>query len=387
MVLAQAQAVPQQPRVPAAAVPLEGDGLKLKVRGLRKTYGAVVALEGASLDLRKGEFVTLLGPSGSGKTTLLMAVAGLNQPDGGEIWIDGSLATYLPSNKRDIGMVFQNYALFPHMTVGENIAFPLKMRKRPGAEIAAAVDRALDLVHLRHAIDRLPTQLSGGQQQRIAVARALVYEPSIILMDEPLGALDKRLRDEMQFEIKHLHDKLKGTFLYVTHDQGEALTMSDRICLMNDAQIEQLGAPSELYFEPVSLFAATFIGDSNVFDGTVSGRSGRDRRIQIAKDTFVTAKSAAEIGSKVKVVVRPEWIAVDGDDASTQRNQIAGTVIEAMLMGAVNRMSVSVAEGRPVAVVGLTAPGMDRPALGRQVTLSWSRESTLVFDAYTGRRA
>ena len=247
---------------------------KLVTRGVRKTYGPVVALDGADVELREGEFLTLLGPSGSGKTTLLMAIAGLNDPDRGEIWIDGKLATWLPPFERDIGMVFQNYALFPHMTIYENVAFPLRMRKQGEAAIREAVRRVLDTVQLPGVEDRMPRELSGGQQQRIALARCFVYEPSIILMDEPLGALDKKLRDALQREVKHLHENLGITVLYVTHDQEEAMVMSDRICLMNDARIEQIGTPADLYFRPASVFAADFLGESNLLPATVAGTGG-----------------------------------------------------------------------------------------------------------------
>ena len=224
----------------------------------------MVALAGADLELREGEFLTLLGPSGSGKTTLLMIVAGLIQPDGGEVSIDGRLATYAPPFKRDVGMVFQNYALFPHLSVGENIAFPLRMRRVPEATIQQEVRRILEVVRLPDVGGRLPRALSGGQQQRIALARCMVYKPSIILMDEPLGALDKKLRDQMQLEIKQLHAELRITVLYVSHDQEEAMIMSDRICLMRDGHIEQIGTPDELYFQPRTRFAAEFLGESNV---------------------------------------------------------------------------------------------------------------------------
>ena len=217
-----------------------GDNIKLSIRGASKSYGAVTALAEASLELAEGELLTLLGPSGSGKTTLLMMVAGLVPPSSGEIWIDGKLATYTPPDKRDIGIVFQNYALFPHLTVFENIAFPLRMRRMRTADIAAAVARALDIVQLPQVAGRLPRELSGGQQQRIALARCMVYSPSIILMDEPLGALDRQLRDQMPLEIKSLHRRLGITVLYVTHDQDEAMAMSDRICLLNHGRIEQI---------------------------------------------------------------------------------------------------------------------------------------------------
>ena len=230
----------------------------------------MVALAGADLETREGEFVTLLGPSGSGKTTLLLLVAGLIQPDGGEVWIDGKLSTYMPPHRRDIGIVFQNYALFPHMTLFENIAFPLRMRRVPEAKIREEVRRVLAIVQLSGVEDRLPAQLSGGQQQRIALARCMVYQPSLILMDEPLGALDKKLRQQLQLEIRQLHQRLGITVLYVTHDQEEALAMSDRICLMNEGEIEQVGAPSDLYFRPRSVFAADFLGESNLLDAVVT---------------------------------------------------------------------------------------------------------------------
>ncbi|HIF88473.1 MAG TPA: ABC transporter ATP-binding protein, partial [Candidatus Thioglobus sp.] len=235
---------------------------KLRTRNVRKTYGSVVALEAASIEMQEGEFLTLLGPSGSGKTTLLMAIAGLNNPDSGDIWIDGKLANFLPPFKRDLGMVFQNYALFPHMNIFDNIAFPLRMRKMPMALIRKEVARVLEIVELDHVAKRFPRELSGGQQQRIALARCFVYKPSIILMDEPLGALDKKLRETLQREIKQLHENLGITVLYVTHDQEEAMVMSDRICVMNDGSIDQIGTPNELYFQPSTMFSADFLGDS-----------------------------------------------------------------------------------------------------------------------------
>src|SRR5499433_3248703 len=223
---------------------------KLRMQGLRKTYGPIVALAGADVDIREGEFLTLLGPSGSGKTTVLLLIAGLIQPDRGALWINGKLATYMPPHKRDIGMVFQNYALFPHMTVEENLAFPLQVRKLGKPEIAARIKRALEMVRLGPYGKRRPGQLSGGQQQRVAVARALVFDPKLVLMDEPLGALDKQLREQMQLEIKHIHGNLGVTVVYVTHDQSEALTMSDRIAVFNDGVIQQLATPDDLYERP-----------------------------------------------------------------------------------------------------------------------------------------
>src|SRR6202051_1790880 len=222
----------------------------LQITGLCKRYGDFVALPPIDLDVAQGEFLTLLGPSGSGKTTLLSLIAGLAQPDDGQVRINGVDVTYGAPYERDIGMVFQNYALFPHMTVAENVSFPLQMRKTDAKATRDKRRQALEMVHLPHLAGRYPRELSGGQQQRIALARCMVYKPSIILMDEPLGALDKKLRDQMQLEIKQLHAELRITVLYVTHDQEEAMIMSDRICLMNDGQIEQIGTPDELYFHP-----------------------------------------------------------------------------------------------------------------------------------------
>ena len=227
-----------------------------------------------TLTSREGEFLTLLGPSGSGKTTLLSLIAGLAHADEGQVLIDGTDVTYSAPYERDIGLVFQNYALFPHMTVEENIAFPLQMRKLGTAEARRKVAEVLEIVRLPHVAKRFPRELSGGQQQRIALARCMVYRPAIILMDEPLGALDKKLREQMQLEIKRIHRELGATVVYVTHDQEEAMTMSDRICLMNAGRIEQLGTPGDLYFRPRSLFVADFLGESNLLPAEVMNVAG-----------------------------------------------------------------------------------------------------------------
>jgi putative spermidine/putrescine transport system ATP-binding protein len=243
----------------------------LELAGVSKRYDSLVAVDDLDLGLRTGEFLTLLGPSGSGKTTTLMMVAGLQQPDAGRITLNGVSVARLPPYRRDIGMVFQSYALFPHMTVRRNIAFPLEMRGLAKAEIARLVDEALALVKLPDHGDRLPRQLSGGQQQRVALARAMVYRPALLLMDEPLGALDKKLREQLQLEIKRVHRERGISVLYVTHDQEEALTMSDRIAVFNRGRIEQIGTPEELYDRPATRFVASFIGDTNF----LSGRSSR----------------------------------------------------------------------------------------------------------------
>ena len=358
---------------------------KLKIRNLRKTYGSLVALDDASIDLGAGEFLTLLGPSGSGKTTMLMAVAGLNDPDSGEVWIDGKLATYLPAFQRDIGMVFQNYALFPHMTIFENIAFPLRMRKLDRAAIRAGVQRVLDIVQLPDVADRLPSQLSGGQQQRIALARCFVYEPSIILMDEPLGALDKKLRDQLQLEIKHLHQQLGVTMLYVTHDQEEAMVMSDRICLMNDARIEQIGTPDDLYFRPVSLFAADFLGESNLVEAEVAARDGKGTLLTRGESKIrAIADGGLEPGQRVKFMVRPECVeildAVGGDDGRHD-NVVTATLKEVIMTGHVTKYFLALADGTAMLSTQLTRGSIREVALGRTVRLAWPQDRTVALKA------
>lgn len=363
---------------------------KLKIRNLRKTYGSVIALASANVDMKEGEFLTLLGPSGSGKTTMLMAVAGLLQPDDGEVWIDGRLATYMPPNKRDIGMVFQNYALFPHLSVAENIAFPLRMRKVDEATIKKEVARVLDVVRLPQVAERLPRQLSGGQQQRIALARCIVYKPSIILMDEPLGALDKKLRDQMQLEIKHLAVQLGITVLYVTHDQEEALVMSDRICLMNDGEIEQLGTPDELYFRPTSVFAADFLGESNLLKATVASAENGVVTLKAPGGTTVRAAPArfdVRPGQQVTFMVRPENVHLlgAGDKAD---NEVTVKLDDVVLVGQVTKAYSKIAGDAKLSSTQLTRVGTKMPKRGEDVRFGWSVDSTiLVADKRPGAAA
>jgi putative spermidine/putrescine transport system ATP-binding protein len=353
--------------------------IKLKVEKLRKTYGPVVALAGADLEMQQGEFLTMLGPSGSGKTTMLQLLTGVVQPDSGEIWIDGQLATYAPTHKRDIGMVFQNYALFPHLSVRENIAFPLRMRKRPESEIDRRVRNILEIVQLPHVADRLPRELSGGQQQRIALARCTVYEPSIILMDEPLGALDKKLRDQMQLEIKHLHTKLGITVLYVTHDQEEAMVMSDRICLMSDGKIVQLGTPADLYFRPLSVFAANFLGESNIFQASVTGRDAQGLLLRGAGGANVRALAADVMpGADVSYMVRPENVRVlaNGDQAE---NMLDATLVEVIVVGGVTRFHAVQADGSPMSATRLTDGPADAVEPGQPIRFGWTGKHTVVL--------
>jgi putative spermidine/putrescine transport system ATP-binding protein len=346
---------------------------KLKTVGLSKSYGAVVALDGAEIEVREGEFVTLLGPSGSGKTTLLMMVAGLVAPSAGEVWIDGKLSTYLPPHLRDIGMVFQNYALFPHLTVAENIAFPLRMRRASDATVAKEVARILDLVQLPSVAGRLPRELSGGQQQRIALARCLVYKPSIVLMDEPLGALDKKLRDQMQLEVKALQRQLGITVVYVTHDQEEAMTMSDRICLMNHARIEQIDTPEGLYFRPRSVFAADFLGDSNIFKGRAGGG-----RVDGPGGLVVKGAGLGAAAGPVTAIIRPESIRVLEAGESAE-GEAGGGIDNVVFVGGFVRVFVRLSDGTVLQAKGPTGPGLRLPEPGQVVRLGWPAAATVLI--------
>ena len=364
---------------------MTGEKFKLKTRNLRKTYGSVVALADASIEMVEGEFLTLLGPSGSGKTTMLMAIAGLNDPDAGEIWIDGKQATYLPPFQRDIGMVFQNYALFPHMTIFENIAFPLKMRKMSEADIKANVGRVLETVQLSHVAERLPKELSGGQQQRIALARAFVYEPSIILMDEPLGALDKKLRDHLQLEIKHLHEQLGITVLYVTHDQEEAMVMSDRICLMNNASIEQLGTPDDLYFRPQTEFAADFLGESNMIECVV--KTSTSKQISATGPDGAVFKALPnpklDKGDACKIMVRPECMSLLGARGKAD-NMVSATLNETIITGAVTKTYAQLANGQEVTSTHLTTGPLGKTSKGNPIKFGWPADRTVALAAGAG---
>jgi putative spermidine/putrescine transport system ATP-binding protein len=281
----------------------------LTLARLVKSYdGRANAVDGIDLEIARGEFVTLLGPSGSGKTSTLMMIAGFEAPTAGAIRLDGRDLTGTPAYRRNIGVVFQSYALFPHMTARRNVEFPLRMRRRPAPEIAARVDRVLDLVGLRAFAAHHPRQLSGGQQQRVALARALVFEPDVLLLDEPLGALDKNLREQMQVEITRIHRQVGITTVYVTHDQTEAMTMSDRVVVMNRGRVEQAAAPLEVYRRPATRFVAEFVGDSNVFEGRVLD-PGRVALPALGATAEVTGISALPAGP-VDVLIRPERIRV-----------------------------------------------------------------------------
>lgn len=350
---------------------------KLRTVALSKSYGPVVALVDANLEVREGEFVTLLGPSGSGKTTLLMMVAGLVLPTAGEVWIDDRLSTYSPPHLRDIGMVFQNYALFPHLSVYENIAFPLRMRRRPEAAIAKEVKAILELIQLPDVARRMPRELSGGQQQRIALARCLVYSPSVVLMDEPLGALDKKLRDQMQLEIKLIQRRLGITVLYVTHDQEEAMTMSDRICLMNQARIEQIDTPEDLYFRPRTVFAADFLGDSNIFRGRIDGDGRLDGPGGLRVRGIAT--DARSAGQAATAVVRPESVRLL-EPAEAEAGEASGQVDSVVFVGGFARIFVRLADGTLIQAKRLTHAAQRVPGIGDTVRLGWPAAATVLLE-------
>jgi putative spermidine/putrescine transport system ATP-binding protein len=290
------------------------DTAYVELRSVQKTYdGRTRVVHDLDLSVAKGEFLTLLGPSGSGKTTILMMLAGFEIPTSGDILLDGRSIARLPPHKRDIGVVFQDYALFPHLTVNENVAFPLAVRGRARAEIASRVERALAMVRLGPLGDRRPAQLSGGQRQRVALARALVFEPRLVLMDEPLGALDKQLREHMQIEISHLHKEIGVTIVYVTHDQSEALTMSDRIAVFDQGVIQQVATPSELYEAPRNAFVAGFIGENNLLAGAPRSRRGDTCVVALegGGEVEALAASAGEVGEAASLSLRPERVRLD----------------------------------------------------------------------------
>ena len=346
---------------------------KLAVEGLSKSYGTVTALDSTDLSVASGEFLTLLGPSGSGKTTLLQLISGLVEPTSGRVFIDGQDATSTSIHQRGIGLVFQHYALFPHLTIAENVEFPLRMRRRPISEIRKRVGETLGMVHLDQLAGRFPRELSGGQQQRVALARAFVYQPSIILMDEPLGALDKKLREHMQIEIKRLHRETGTTIIYVTHDQEEALALSDRICLMNHAKIEQLGTPHEMYARPATAFAADFVGISNIFRGQVGDDGADGVYLTTPNGKFRAPVEAARLaGREAALVVRPEQMTI----GNTHENKVAGHLVETIFAGAETRLIVAIEGGQAVTV---RLPLGERvPAVGGNIALGWNPDAAVV---------
>jgi putative spermidine/putrescine transport system ATP-binding protein len=348
---------------------------------VQKTYdGQTLVVKSLNLDIARGEFLTMLGPSGSGKTTCLMMLAGFEAATHGQIFLDGQPINDVPPYRRDIGMVFQNYALFPHMTVSENLAFPLRVRKIAKAEVEARVKRALDMVRLDQFANRRPAQMSGGQQQRVALARALVFEPKLVLMDEPLGALDKQLRENMQYEIKHLHERLGLTVVYVTHDQGEALTMSDRVAVFNEGRIQQLAEPAQLYENPTSSFVAHFIGENNRLVGKVNRVDGERCEVDVGGSLVqATAVNIAGLGSETTLSLRPERVAL-GNAVNGYPNSFPGRIEELIYLGDHIRTRVSLLghDDFIVKVPNRANEAVLRP--GDDVTVAWLAEDCRALD-------
>ena len=346
-----------------------------------KSYdGKVLVVKDLNLDIAEGEFITMLGPSGSGKTTCLMMLAGFETPTNGEIYLDGNPISNIPPHKRGIGMVFQNYALFPHMTVYENLAFPLKVRKFSKDEIDQKVEKALSMVSLSDFGSRMPAQLSGGQQQRVAVARALVFDPAVVLMDEPLGALDKNLRESMQYEIKHIHESIGVTVVYVTHDQSEALTMSNRIAVFNDGKVQQLSSPDKLYEEPVNSFVAEFIGENNTFQGEVTDIS-KDRckiKLDSGKEILANPIRVKSKGEKSIVSLRPERAIIDPEEKMD--NKFKGKIEEVIYHGDHTRVRLNLLGNKEfILKVPNSSARMDIK-LGNEIKIGWNSFDARALD-------
>ncbi|MFF4503074.1 ABC transporter ATP-binding protein [Streptomyces sp. NPDC001401] len=363
---------------PSPALPktLTGSGKPLSVTRLRKTYGGVTAVDEVSMEIAAGEFVTFLGSSGSGKTTTLMMIAGFCEPDSGGIVVGGRDVTRLAPQKRGLGFVFQQYLLFPHMTVWDNVAFPLQLRGTPKAELRRRVGETLEMAGLSAMARRRPRELSGGQQQRVALCRALVYRPPVILMDEPLGALDKKLRDQLQTEIKRIQQELGLTVLYVTHDQEEALVLSDRIAVMRDGRIDQFDTPQELFERPRTPFVADFLGAANFLPGRVEEHTADHTRVRLDGGGLLEARpQSVPDGARVRAAIQPGRLALcpPGDGFCT------GTVETVTYVGTLVRVTVRPAGGAGTEPVRLELPAGHAPALGERVGLTADPANVSVF--------
>ena len=352
------------------------------IQNVSKHFGDIKAVNQVTFSIKGGEFLTLLGPSGSGKTTLLNMIAGFFRPTNGVILIGEKDITVLPPEKRDVGMTFQNYALFPHMTVAENIAFPLKMKKVPRQEIADRIKKALELVRLSGFESRHPKQLSGGQQQRISLARSIVFDPSLLLMDEPLGALDKKLRQHMQLELKQLQRKLQMTVVYVTHDQEEALTMSDRIAVMNEGRIEQIDTPDEIYQHPKNWFVADFIGESNFINGNIIEINADNSLIEIPINKKINGPKHKwmKAGMEVFVLLRPERLNIHLERPIDARTLVSGTIQDDFYVGNISRYLINIPECGFILNVELrNAQETFRFKSGQDVFVSWHVNDTIII--------
>ena len=350
---------------------------------VQKSYdGETLVVKDLNMSIGKGEFLTMLGPSGSGKTTCLLMLAGFETATHGEIRLAGRPINQVPPHKRGIGMVFQNYALFPHMSVGENLAFPLEVRGLGKADREGKIRYALDMVQMGSFINRRPAQLSGGQQQRIALARALVFDPELVLMDEPLGALDKQLREHMQFEIKALHERLGITVVYVTHDQGEALTMSDRVAVFNDGVIQQLDAPDELYERPKNSFVAGFIGENNKLLGTIEELDGQKALVRLATGEVIDATpvNVREKGQQTLVSIRPERVEFKPSMMPADAHTVDAEVMEVIYMGDILRARLRVAGSDDFVMKMRNTIGQTRLTPGQKLRVGWHPADARALD-------
>jgi len=351
---------------------------------VQKSYdGENLVVKDLNLTMPRGEFLTMLGPSGSGKTTCLMMLAGFETATHGEIKLDGSPINNIPPHKRGIGMVFQNYALFPHMTIEENLSFPLEVRNIGKSDREAKVKRALDMVEMGAFGSRRPAQLSGGQQQRVALSRALVFEPELVLMDEPLGALDKQLREKMQFEITHLAHSLGITVVYVTHDQTEALTMSDRVAVFDDGRIQQIAPPDTLYEEPQNSFVAQFIGENNTLEGTVKDIKGDLALVQLDDGEMIDCKpiNVTKPGERTRVSIRPERVEYNKDRLQEGVHTLKAEVLEFIYMGDIFRTRLRVAGNDEFIVKTRNAPDQVKLKPGEQIEIGWLPQDCRALDA------
>ncbi len=351
---------------------------------VQKSYdGETLVVKDLNLSMPKGEFLTMLGPSGSGKTTCLMMLAGFETATNGDIRLDGQPINNIPPHKRGIGMVFQNYALFPHMTVAENLSFPLEVRKMGRSDREAKIKHALDMVQMGDFGGRRPSQLSGGQQQRIALARALVFEPELVLMDEPLGALDKQLRETLQFEITRLAHDLGITVVYVTHDQTEALTMSDRVAVFEAGRIQQLAPPDELYEAPINSFVAQFIGENNTLEGVVTAIQGDQCTVTLDSGDIIDARpvNVSAVGDRTKVSIRPERVEFNRERLHADAHTLKAEVLEFIYMGDIFRTRLRVAGSDDFVVKTRNAPDQRRLKPGEQIEIGWLPEDCRALDA------
>ena len=360
-----------------------GDGFVVFDRVQKSYDGETLVVKDLNLSIGKGEFLTMLGPSGSGKTTCLMMLAGFETATHGDILLDGKPINDISPHKRGIGMVFQNYALFPHMTIAENLSFPLEVRKMGKSEREEKVKRALDMVQMGEFGGRRPAQLSGGQQQRVALSRALVFEPDLVLMDEPLGALDKQLREHMQFEIKRIADNLGITVVYVTHDQTEALTMSDRVAVFEDGRIQQLAPPDLLYEEPQNSFVAQFIGENNTLEGVVQEIKDGIALVKLDGGGLIDAKpvNVSKAGERTQVSIRPERVEYNKDRLHADAHTLPAEVLEFIYMGDIFRTRLRVAGNDEFFVKTRNAPDQVRLKPGQMIEIGWLAEDCRALDA------